>query len=86
MLFSHLSVAVRGGQFVVLRVDGILLLLYQDIDILLSLYHLRRHGNAAHVDVCTRLVKCVYCLVGEMTVGDVSFGKLHAGLDRFVGV
>ena len=74
-------VAVHAGFLELLFADGAFLILAHGFETLLQLGDLARHVNVFDVDASAGFVQGVDGLVGQVTVAEVTVGKLHAGFD-----
>ena len=80
-----LLVAQAGCLLVILRVDGLFLLLAQLGGLLVQNLNFRRSGHALDAQARTGLVNQVDGLIRQEAVGDVACREVHGGLNRLVG-
>ena len=86
LLQLALLVTVAGSQLVVLVLHGIALLRLQFFYLFLLGHDLGRYLGVLQMHTGTHLVHGVDGLVGECTVGDVTFCELHARCDGILGI
>ncbi len=80
-----LRLAQRRRLFVLLRVDGAVLLPRDALEVLLRLAEARRRGGVAQADAAGRFVDQVDRLIGQVPVGDVASGEVDGRLDGTIG-